>query len=276
MKILVTSPSVAWTPDATMPSIPLSTDASGPHTWTWKLSWNTFSATGTAQTPDNNWDAAEAAAQGGGSLTVTASAASDTASAALTVTGTNPTTAQLEAFLQAQPNVTPAIAAVLAKIFVAESGAANFHATGQPIVSFDHGYGICQLTSPVPNFLQIWNWQHNVLGGLTLFKSKLDAATVYLGQGGRSFTPDQQLREAVSRWNGGPYHALINNAWVRQPTIVCDPQAGNIGWDMTDPRNAGQTVAALHARDAASYRVPPAVRAWKYFGVCYADHLLGS
>ena len=282
MQILVPSPTVAWTPDATVPSIPLSTDASGPHTWTWKLTWATFSANGTAQTDDNNWDAAEAACQGGGTLAVTAAAGGDSASANLSITGTNPQPAQLQAYLLTLPNVTPAIAGVLAKIFAAESGAANFHSNGQPIVSFDKGYGLCQLTTPVPNFLQVWNWQQNVLGGLALFQAKLNAAAVYLGQGGRSYTPDQQLRDAVCQWNGGHYYVLVNDAWVRDPKVVCDPQAGNIGWDMTDPRNTGQTVAALHARDAASYRNPPSPTIkprpvpWRYFGICYADHLLGE
>jgi hypothetical protein len=268
MNILVDSTSIAWAADATMPSIPLSTDASGPHTWTWTLTWNAFSASGTVQTPDNK-------------LSVTAATSTDSASTALTITGTNPAAAQLSDFLLAQPNITPPIATVLSKIFTAESGARNFNSSGQPIVSFDKGYGLCQLTTPVPTFLQIWNWQQNVLGGLALFQSKLDEAAAYLGQGGRSFTPDQQLREAVSLWNGGHYF-VWSNAWVRTPTVLCDPQTGNIGWDMTDPRNAGQTVAALHARDADSYAHPPSPSIkprpvpWRYFGICYADHLLGS
>lgn len=281
MNISVDSTSIAWAADATMPSIPLSTDASGPHTWTWTLTWNAFSASGTVQTPDNNWDASVAASQGGGTLSVTAATATDTASTTLTITGTNPAAAQLTAFLLAQPNITPPIATVLSKIFTAESGARNFTPTGQPIVSFDKGYGLCQLTTPVPTFLQIWNWQQNVLGGLALFQSKLDEAAAYLGQGGRTFTPDQQLRDAVSQWNGGHYFVWSNDAWVRTPTVLCDPQTGNIGWDMTDPRNTGQTVAALHARDAASYAHPPSPTIkprpvpWRYFGICYADHLLG-
>jgi len=81
----------------------------------------------------------------------------------------------------------------------------------------------------------------------------------------------------VSRWNGGAYHVWSNaqNAWVRNPTVLCDSKTGNIGWDMTKPDNSGKSEAALHQRDAGKYRhAPGASDSWGYFGVCYADRLL--
>jgi hypothetical protein len=64
--------------------------------------------------------------------------------------------------------------------------------------------------------------------------------------------------------------------WARPAHILCDSQTGNIGWDLTDPANAGRTEAELRARDRAEYAAPrrPGAR-WRYLGVCYADRLLG-
>ena len=59
--------------------------------------------------------------------------------------------------------------------------------------------------------------------------------------------------------------------------MLCDTQTGNIGWDMTDPDNAGMTEDELHKRDEDTYKNPKtkdkAVNKWKYTGLCYADHL---
>jgi hypothetical protein len=85
--------------------------------------------------------------------------------------------------------------------------------------------------------------------------------------------------EAVSRWNGGAYHEWdgTNGRWVRKANVLCDSQTGNIGWDMNDPINAGRSEADLHARDRGGYSAGPTATAhWKYFGVCYADSILGG
>jgi hypothetical protein len=45
---------------------------------------------------------------------------------------------------------------------------------------------------------------------------------------------------------------------------------------MNDSENAGKNEAQLHARDKSSYSGRPGQNAhWKYFGICYADHILG-
>jgi hypothetical protein len=133
------------------------------------------------------------------------------------------------------------------------------------------------LTNPAPTFEQAWNWQRNIDAGLVLFAQKRASARTYLTQSGRTFT-DAQLRfESVCRWNGGQYHRwdATSNQWVRNPTILCDSTTGNIGWDMSDAANAGKPETLLHARDSASYSSPPGPTAhWKFFGVCYADHVL--
>ncbi len=41
-----------------------------------------------------------------------------------------------------------------------------------------YGYGLMQLTNPAPNSPQIWNWQSNVQGGLSLFASNQAASNL--------------------------------------------------------------------------------------------------
>ena len=35
------------------------------------------------------------------------------------------------------------------------------NADGEPVVAFDKGYGMAQLTKPVPTYEQVWNWKEN-------------------------------------------------------------------------------------------------------------------
>jgi hypothetical protein len=164
------------------------------------------------------------------------------------------------------------------KLVEHESKCRHFNAQNEPIKSFDNGFGMCQLTTPAPTFEQVWNWKMNVDGGLALFAQKRSAAVAYLGQSNRTFTSDQVKYEAVCRWNGGAYHVWDAQAgkWVRNPNVLCDSKTGNIGWDMTDAANKGKTEEELHKRDGGSYSGAPGAGAhWKYFGVCYADRILG-
>jgi hypothetical protein len=259
--------------DPNWPSIPFQTDATGPHTWNWKIVWGNFSQSGADSTDSNQWDAQTAVANFGGTLTVTAQSGGQTAIATVKIQGTNPSPDDLTQFLATKPN-----SAGFDKILIQESRCRHFNAAGEPIKSFDNGYGLCQLTKPAPTFDQVWNWKSNIECGLSLFATKVTAATNYLSQSGRTFTPDQLKYESVCRWNGGSYHEWDNSRalWVRHPNILCDSATGNIGWDMTDPQNTGQTEAQLHQRDRASYGAAPAPGAhWKYSGVCYADKVLG-
>jgi hypothetical protein len=261
------------TSDPTWPSIPFQTDATGAHTWNWKITWLTFSQSGVVNTASNQWDAQSVVSNYGGTLTVTAKAGNQTAVVVVKIKGTNPAATDVTQFLATKPN-----SAGFDKILIQESHCRHFNLSGEPIKSFDNGYGMCQLTTPVPTYEQVWNWESNIEGGLSLFASKRTAAINYLGQSGRSYTDDQVMYEAVCRWNGGSYHEWDNTKtlWVRHPSILCDSATGNIGWDMTDSENTGKTEAQLHQRDAASYSSAPGANAhWKYSGVCYADKVLG-
>jgi hypothetical protein len=260
------------TSDPAWPSLPFQTDATGPHRWNWKIVWGSYSQSGSDDTASNQWDAQSAVTNYGGTLTVTALSGNQTAVAVVTIKGTNPSSNDVTQFLATKPN-----SAGFDKILIQESHCRHFNAAGEPIKSFDNGYGMCQLTTPAPSFEQVWNWQSNIEGGLSLFGSKRIAATNYLSQSGRSYTQDQLTYESVCRWNGGSYHEWDNSKslWVRHPNILCDSATGNIGWDMNDPENAGKTEAQLHQRDQASYGRAPGANHWKYSGVCYADKVLG-
>ncbi len=114
-----------------------------------------------------------------------------------------------------------------------------------------------QLTNPVPTYQQIWSWKRNLEGGLALFAVKRNEAIRALSQSGRSYTARQLTLESVARWNGGAYHRWDGRNWVRNPDMLCASGTGNIGWDMTDTANQGQTLQQLQARDSSRFHLPP-------------------
>lgn len=264
--VFTISPTPAW------PRVVFETDTHGPHEWAWTITWGAFKRSGAASTPNNQWDAQGVIANLGGTLTVRASAGTESVIVSVSIKGMDPIAAEVTRYLSQHAD-----SAGFDKIVAHESKFRHFNHNGEPIKSFDDGFGLCQLTTPPPSFEQVWNWQRNLDAGLALFAEKRAAARAYLGQSQRSFTDLQLKYEAVCRWNGGTYHVWDATAgkWVRPAHILCDTATGNIGWDIRDPANAGQTAARLRARDAGSYAGGPhAGTHWKYFGVCYADQLL--
>lgn len=258
---------------AEWPSIVFQTDATGAHTWQWTLTWGSFTKSGREQTASNVWDANAVVKDCGGTLTVRAEASKAFATMTVKIKGTNPNAADVTQYLGTKLD-----SAGFDKIIQHESKCRDFNSTGEPVKSFDNGYGMCQLTTPTPTFEQVWNWKLNVNGGLNLFSQKRAAAVGYLSQSGRSYTDEQLKYETVCRWNGGAYHQRDEKAgkWIRPTSILCDTKTGNIGWDMTKTENAGKTEADLHTRDSGSYSMPPtSASGWKYSGVCYADRILG-
>lgn len=166
----------------------------------------------------------------------------------------------------------------LDELFEKESGFKNFlDSDGQPIVSFDGGYGLAQMTMPAPSYVQVWNWKENVKAAIELFKEKHTEAKRYLSAGGKAFTEEQLQLEILSRWNGGKYHKwdAKKKMWIRDPEILSDTATGNIAWNMTLKENKGKTEAELHERDKDEYKNPPAKvdRLWHYSGITYADHI---
>jgi len=261
------------TADAEWPSILFQTDGSGAHVWNWDVVWGTFKQSGAVNTSSNQWDARSVVANSGGTLTVRANANNQVAITVVRIKGTNPTAGQVTQFLAAQPG-----SAGFDKIISHESQFRHFTLSGEPIKSFDNGYGMCQLTNPTPTFDKVWNWKLNVQGGLSLFAGKRAQAISYLSQNGRGYTDEQLKYEAVCRWNGGYYHDWdeASKKWVRRTDVLCDSTTGNIGWDMSDSTNQGKTEATLHKRDSSGYGKgkPGPADHWGYFGACYADKVL--
>jgi hypothetical protein len=262
--------------DSEWPAIPFSIGDELPSgqklTWNWQIQWHKFSKKGTAITTTSTWDAKDAIKGLGGTLTVNVTGFGGQAAISVQIAGANPAAADILAYLATRPD-----SAGFEKILQHETQMTHFDPKGQPRASFDSGFGMCQLTIPAPSFEQCWSWKLNVDAGLALYAAKRQAAARCLSQKGRAFTDDQLIRETVARWNGGGYHvwSSAQNAWIRNPAVLCDAKTGNIGWDMTKPDNRGKSEAALHLRDAAKYRhAPGAGDCWGYFGICYADRLL--
>ena len=210
----------------------------------------------------------------GGTFTAQVKAGKHTFKRSVYVRGKNPGKDRVVTFLNTIEDIKG-----FEKLLEQESKFKHFiDADSMPIVAFDGGYGLTQMTTPAPSYEQIWNWKENIKGGTALYKIKQKAAKTYLSQSKRTYTEDQLKLETWSRWNGGSYHVWDekNKTWVRNDNIVCDPVTGNIGWDMTLADNKDKTVDELHKRDEKSYKTPKskaATNQWRYTGICYADHL---
>lgn len=278
--------------DANLPAITfkIDTDASAPFDWTWKISWpaavsglresskrgkvlKTFSQSGNFSIIEKSWTAEFSEKVIGGLLSVTVRAGQAVFKRSVYICGRNPDAARVKAYIKTLDNVVG-----LDTLIEQESKFKHFiNADSKPIVAFDGGYGLCQLTRPAPTYEQIWNWKKNVSAGAALYREKQVDAKRHLSQKKREYTDEQLKLETWSRWNGGVYHTWDNNAkeWVRNPNWICDTETGNIGWDRTKSTNTNQTEAELHKRDSDEYKSPPkkSERKWDYTGVCYADHL---
>lgn len=262
--------------DTVLDEVGFVTDGTGPHDWIWSIAWGHFTRHGKATTPANTWNAKDVLADIGGTLDIRVSAKKgaivEVAHIQVMIKGTNPDPGDVDRYIFTRPG-----SAGFGKLVAHETKYKQFTAKGEPVKSFDNGYGMTQLTTPPPTAAQVWNWKRNIDGGLVLFGQKRAEALTYLTQGGRSYTPDQLVHETICRYNGGSYHVWDDKAlaWVRPSNILCDSATGNIGWDMSDAANTGQTEADLHKRDKASYWRPrDAHPNWRYRGVCYADAIL--
>lgn len=207
--------------DGTPPPLPFTSDAAGAHRWEWHLAWRDNAASGSATTPHGRWDARAVIGCGGGTLTVRAVAQSAECHVVVEVRGTNPTAAQVAAYLHGKPG-----AAGFDRIVAQESRCRHFTAAGLPVVSFDGGVGLCQLTTPAATIAQAWDWRANLDAGLALFAAKRAVAERRLGQFGRHFTAAQAIREAVCLWNGGTYHVWQDGRGsVRRRSCAIPPPA---------------------------------------------------
>lgn len=278
--------------DATFPTIDFEIDTTeaAPYAWSWTITWvagvrvretgsrgktlKTFTEKGSFESNDKKWTA-DLGKVMGGKLTVEVTAGTSKFKRAVIIKAKNPTEQKVKDLLATISDV-----AGFEKLIAQESHFKNFiDADGEPLVAFDGGYGLTQMTNPAPTYTQVWNWKENIKGGCTLYQSKQKEAKTHLSQKSRTYTTEQLKLETWSRWNGGSYHKWddATKAWVRNDDLLCDSETGNIGWDMTVTENTGKTEAELHKRDKDTYKNPKKDKKdenkWRYTGVCYADHL---
>ncbi|MDH4580431.1 hypothetical protein E8F20_00905 [Pseudomonas sp. BN415] len=267
----------------------------GNYEWSWVIEWEaktsglrerarngktlqTFSEYGSFVGKGKKWVADFGGKILGGKLTVTVLVDGKKLERSVTIRGHNPNKEEIATYVYGLDGVRG-----FDKLLEQETGSKHFiNLDGEPIVAFDKGYGITQMTNPAPTYEQAWNWKENIAAGSFLYKEKVRLAEKYLGQSGRDYSDEQLQREAVSRWNGGSYHEWDPNSetWLRRKNLLCDSQTGNIGWLADKEENKDKTESELRERDKETYKLgtkgQSADHPWFYTGVCYADHVLGK
>ncbi len=306
VKVVVTNPAGAWiTPtayqgffideNANFPKIyfEISTDQPPPYAWSWTVTWEaksrsretasrsesvqkTFTQTGRFSSQQKKWRAELSGKVLGGTLSVEILAGKDTFKRSVIIKGKNPEQEKVSQFLSGLQDVSG-----FENVIEKESAFKHFiNADGEPLLSFDGGYGLTQMTKPAPSYEQVWNWKENIKVGSGLYRDKQKIAKNYLGKDNRIYTEEQLKLETLSRWNGGAYHiwSTSGQQWQRKDSILCDSKTGNIGWDKTVQENKDKTEGQLHERDQGTYTDPKKDKMisnrWTYTGICYADHLL--
>lgn len=90
-----------------------------------------------------------------------------------------------------------------------------------PVVSFDGGFGLTQLTecNGLPTLKEIWSWKENIDGGQRCFQSKLETQSSYLNSiiGEGNYTDEQLMRSAFQAYNGYNLYINYNGTLVQNP-----------------------------------------------------------
>ena len=205
----------------------IETNQPAPYKWSWTISWDakisglresakrgnllkTFADKGSFESSDKKWTANLGKVLGG-RLAVVVGAGTETFKRSVLIKGTNPTAASVRALLSSLPDCDG-----FDKLLEQETHYKHFIvADGQPVVAFDKGYGLTQMTHPAPTFEQAWNWRENVRAGVALYQQKQALAKAHLSQQGRTYTVEQLRLETWTRWNGGSYYVwdTTGKAW---------------------------------------------------------------
>jgi hypothetical protein len=281
--------------DAKFPEIKfeLDTDSSQECEWAWEINWaaatsglreskkrgrtlKTWRAQGKAkaETKTPTWVADLEGTCLGGTLVVTAWVGEKKFKRSVRIVGENPTESQVRDYINTFEGI-PGFDRIVAQ----ESKYKHFiNADGEPVVAFDGGYGLTQMTNPAPSYVEAWDWKANIRAGVKLYREKRKASQAYLSGGAKKklpFTEEQLQLETWCRWNSGFYHkwdAKLGK-WMRDPDILADNKTGNIGWNTTLQENKGKTEEELHQRDQQGYAKKTSNSLWTYSGVVYADHI---
>jgi hypothetical protein len=265
----------------------IKTDEDGPYDWSWELKWNvlacplrrdkarfkpkrakTFIERGNFASDSKKWNANLNDQVIGGELTVKVRAGSSTFIRKTLIRGEEAGEGKvLEELLLYAPKY-PKEVDLAKKIFKQESKFCHFYSDGQPLASFDNGYGLGQATDPMPSFEQAWNWKKHVNFIVTVvIPEKRKAAKRYLNKHG-NYTDENLDMETFVFYNGANHHYLVwdesAKKWIENEDVLCDPNQSNAGWDMTLAVNNSKSLEQLRHGDGDK----PI-----YTGGCYAKHI---
>jgi hypothetical protein len=89
----------------------------------------------------------------------------------------------------------------------------------------DGGFGVMQLTDPIPTYLQIWNYKENIDRAVELIREKLNSAKTYLDKH-RDAVKDVDVKrflkmDTYQLYNGGHYWKWDSKKkkWIEKKTI---------------------------------------------------------
>jgi hypothetical protein len=271
------------------------TDQSAPFEWSWKIKWDaktsgvresanrgklvkTFEQSGSFKSNENTWKMDFGGKVLGGVLTVTAKAGLQEFKRSIFIKGKNPSGTQVKAFSDSLDGTSG-----YDKVLMHEALGKNFiNADGEPVVSFDKGFGITQVTEvhhQLVTYEQCWSWKENVKRGSSIYKEKRRAAISYLKSlGPGTYTDDELQMETWSRYNGGTYYEWgVTEEKLVHKDFTCDAQIANIGWNNNNELNTDHAAAELRDRDKDQFKLgakgQTAEHPWSYTGVCYAQHI---
>lgn len=279
--------------DAKFPEIifEIVSQSTGEFKWSWTVEWNArigtyegrkrgsskkvFKHFGKFSSTEKKWKADLNGACLGGKLTVEVRNGPERFKRIVRILGKNPGSNKIKEELQ-KTNLTPRQKEVMMKIFQQESYTRQFvESDGEPVVSFDGGYGLAQLTNPAPSYRQIWDWREHLQFSAKHYLYKESEAVKYLKKIVDAPSLQEIELETICRWNGGAYHKeKAKDGKLQRKDTVCDKQTSNIGWDPRKTENADKTEEELRERDKKTYGAPSAPHSWDYSGVCYAEHVL--
>lgn len=274
--------------DAKFPEIifEIKTDAPGPYEWEWAITWTAeackqsdgksrfaakkkavFSKNGNFKSEEKKWKA-DLAEVLGGNLIVKVKSGSIVFVRKIVVLGKNPSREKVISEIDLYPDKNNGNLAK--KIFTQESRYRQYYSDNAPLVSFDNGYGLGQLTNPTPSYEQIWNWKSHVS---EVVKKRIPSARTtaknYLDKH-PGYTQEQCDLETLAAYNGIPkkqrYHnwSETDKKWVVNENIICDPDQSNKGWMMTEEENKDKKLPDLKSNKKSK----PI-----YTGRCYAEHI---
>jgi len=268
----------------------IKTNLPGPYEWSWDITWTgkacpqaegkkrftpsrgalpPFKDNGSFKSDSKKWTANLNDKIIGGLLTVKVKAGSTTFIRKTLIRGKNPTREAVQKYLDANWKDKHDLA-LIKKIFQQETKYKQFYSDEMPLVSFDKGYGLGQLTNPAPTYEEAWCWKKHVKAVMSTIETfHRNRAKTYLDTH-KNYTDDMLDLETLASYNGlakkQRYHNWdsTSNKWIVNSNVICDPDQSNKGWLITEKANANQTIDQLSDNSKSKPF---------YTGRCYAEHI---